>query len=148
MKPEENPIIISLDTLASKIDRKYRPELYRIAQGIMDSSFVEGLTVKEAKDKSNIPSLKKYLFLKEKEYEGLDNNWQEYVRMMDYGELDHLKGRHAAFTNGKFMYAEKTEKELIERLNAEGVESETMTQLIGGGLQTVEFRRPKRVAIE
>jgi hypothetical protein len=76
-----------------------------------------------------------------------DKNWAEYRRMMNGGELDYFKGKgyYGAFTNGRLLYIMPTEQELKEKLNEDGVKGETMTQLIGGGIQTATFRRSKRV---
>jgi len=74
-----------------------------------------------------------------------DKNWTEYRRMMDSGELEQFKGYHGAFARGRLLYIMPTEQELVERLENDGVKAETMIQLIGGGIQTVTFRRPRRV---
>ena len=76
-----------------------------------------------------------------------DRNWREYVRMLKNGEFDYFKGKgyHGAFSKGNLLYIMPTEQELIQQLEEDKVKSEVMIQLIGGGLQTVTFRRPKRV---
>jgi hypothetical protein len=80
----------------------------------------------------------------------IDRNWNEYVRMLRNGEFDYFKGKgyHGAFSGGSLLYIMPTEQELIEQLNEDRVKGEVMIQLLGGGLQTVSFRRPQRTAIK
>jgi hypothetical protein len=78
-----------------------------------------------------------------------DRNWREYARMLKNSEFDYFigKGYHGAFSKGSLLYIMPTEQELIKQLEEDKVKSEVMIQLIGGGLQTVRFRRPKRIEI-